>query len=107
MISAAVPSPRIVAPENVATSACSFDSDLITVWWLPMIWSATSPTRASPAATMITFWCSSGSPAAPNRLRSRRNGTSAPRMFRKSRPRPPRSPAGSSTHSSTAARGMT
>ena len=31
-ISATVPSPRMVAPENAATSACSLDSDLMTVW---------------------------------------------------------------------------
>ena len=40
-----VPSPRMVAPENIVTSACSLDSDLMTVWWLPMIWSTTRPTR--------------------------------------------------------------
>src|SRR6266702_218797 len=36
-ISAAVPSPRMVAPEKIVTSECSLESDLITVWWLPMI----------------------------------------------------------------------
>ena len=35
----------LVAPEKIVTSECSFDSDLMTVWWLPMIWSATRPTR--------------------------------------------------------------
>ena len=46
-ISATAPSPRMVAPEKLGASACSLESDLITVWWLPMIWSTTRPTRSS------------------------------------------------------------
>ena len=45
-ISAAVPSPRMVAPgEDRRRRHAACDSDLITVWWLPMIWSTTRPTR--------------------------------------------------------------
>src|SRR5207237_6625301 len=77
-ISAAVPSPRMVAPEKIVTSECSLESDLITVWWLPMIWSTTSPTRVSPVEMMMVFWCWSGTPDAVMISRRRRNGTRLP-----------------------------
>jgi hypothetical protein len=44
-IRATPPSPRMVAPEKVSTSAWKAQSALMTVWWSPMIWSTARPTR--------------------------------------------------------------
>ncbi len=109
-MSATVPSPRMVAPENDLTSAVQLrqrlDDGLVV---------ADAPGRRrgrparSPAETIDHLLDTDRArPCEPNRSRSRRKGTSSSRMLRKLRPRERASSSGgSSTHSSTADSGMT
>jgi hypothetical protein len=62
-------------PRRSAGRRCSADIDLMTVWWSPMIWSTTRPTRSAPVETTTTFWCGSGWVPVSNISRRRRNGT--------------------------------